>query len=142
MNRNIFIIVLFFSIWIICIGGCERDRKGDPIVLNVKNNTSDTVIFVTQYNYPDTTLINYRSNYEIDATTVNPYSKSLFYDFLGWEKYIIERNPNETLIIVVYSLDTMQKYSFQQIQSDYNILKRYDLNVNQLKAMSWTVTYP
>jgi hypothetical protein len=140
MKTDIPIFILLLT-WVVCLGGCERDRNGDPIILILKNNSNDTLDFVTQFNYPDTSLMNSQTS-SARACIVYPNSENKLSEFKGWENTIKKENPNETLIIVVYSLDTLQKYSFSQIQMDYNILKRYDLSIEQLKAMNWTVIYP
>jgi len=132
---------------LVCIcyffSGCERDRRGDPIELFVKNFSLDTVYFITQFNYPDTSLIDYKmATSEIRGTKVLPHSTGVFLSLTGWERDIKMRNAEETLIVIVYSLDTMQLYPFEQIQSEYNILRRYDLTIEQLRALEWTVSYP
>ena len=142
MKKHISIFIFSLIVWGFCIGGCEKDRNGDPIKIIAKNNLADTVCFVTQFNYPDTNLINFTATSEARGTTVYPNSESRFWAFSGWEREIKERNSKEVLIIVVYSHDTLQKYSFDQIQSNYNILRRYDLTIEQLRALNWTVTYP
>ncbi len=50
--------------------------------------------------------------------------------------------PRDTVSIFILSKDTVNYYSWDKIRSDYNILKRYDLSLDDLKNLSWNVTYP
>ena len=141
--KKILFAITIISIWIICIGGCESDRNGDPIEIVVKNNANDTVRFVLQNNYPDTVLINSREYPHLaEGTAVHPYSKSRFWAFSGWEWTLGNERKVDGLVCIVYSLDTLRKYPFEQIQEDYNILKRYILSIEDLKSINWTIEYP
>jgi len=136
------ILIAVISIFFIS-GACERDRKGDPIWLEVRNNSKDTIIFSLQFNYPDTVLLNYSTELSMtDVNSADPYSESGFYEFSGWEWTLRNVRKVDGLVCITYSLDTIRKYSFEQIQEDYNILKRYILSIDDLKAINWTIVYP
>ena len=140
--------VLCFLPWVLFLGGCERDRGGDPISLIIENNSSNTIVAAMQFNYPDTTLQDYNTIADMNANTIPSYSEMEFYEFTGWENAISERNPSKTLIVVIYSSDTLDKYTWSDIQKNYNILKRYDLTIEDLRATTklkpkrFVVTYP
>jgi hypothetical protein len=123
---------------------CEKPRNGDPIEIIVINNTKDTTICVLQYTYPDTVILNFKT--EIGMTkiaTCPPYSSEKYYfNSVGWEYSLREERKTDGIVCIVYSLDTIRKYPFEQIQQDYNILKRHVLSIEQLKAINWTITYP
>ena len=136
------LILLTFS-FLLLVGACEKDRKGDPIELFVKNNSNDTIIACLQFNYPDTILLDFKKERSMtDAYGVNPYSKVGFLEFTGWERTLRKEKKTEGVVCIVYSVDTFRNYPFEQIQNDYNILKRYIVSIDQLKAMKWTITYP
>ena len=42
----------------------------------------------------------------------------------------------------VFSVDTLEKYSWEEIREGYKILKRYDLSMDDLDSLDWTITYP
>lgn len=142
---NYKITYLLVGIIIISIfSSCEKDRNGDPIQITVKNNASDTIICILQFNYPDTVLLNFRT--EIGMTksaTCPPYtSEKYYFNSVGWEYSLREEHKTDGIVCIVYSLDTILKYSFEQIQQEYNILDRQILSIEQLKNQSWTITYP
>ena len=140
-------IIFFVTISVLSLlflgGACERDRKGDPIWLEVRNNSKDTICFGLQFNYPDTNIINQKEYPHLaEGTVAYPYSESGFYEFTGWERTLRKEYKTDGVVCFVYSLDTIRKYPFEQIQEDYNILKRYILSIDDLKAINWTIVYP
>lgn len=48
----------------------------------------------------------------------------------------------DSLMFYVFSVDTLDKYSWEEIRQDYKILKRYDLSISDLDSMNWTIIYP
>ena len=44
----------------------------------------------------------------------------------NWEEEI-EFLPKDTLSIFIFSTDTLNKYSWEEVRRDYKILRRYDL---------------
>jgi len=57
-----------------------------------------------------------------------------------WDEVLVP--PKDIISIFVLSKDTLDKYSWDRISSDYNILMRYDLDLEDLKKQSWTISYP
>ena len=48
----------------------------------------------------------------------------------------------DSLIFFVFSVDTLNKYSWDEIREGYMVLKRYDLSITDLDSLNWTITYP
>ena len=48
----------------------------------------------------------------------------------------------DTMRIFIISPDTLEKYSWEKIREDNNILKRYDLSRQDLDRLNWTIYYP
>lgn len=64
--------IIISTIWLICSGGCERDRSGDPIELFVQNVSNDTIVVAQQYTFPDTSLTNYKETSARNGMIVYP----------------------------------------------------------------------
>ena len=86
------------------------------------------------YNYPDTNLATNKPLLQ----TISPYASTKVISKEKWEDVL----PKDTLIIFILSKDTVDKYTWEKIRSTYNILKRYDLSLEDLENLSWTVIYP
>ena len=50
--------------------------------------------------------------------------------------------PSKKLIIEIDGPQHLKNKEYDKIRSDYNVLKRYDLSLDDLEKRSWTVTYP
>ncbi|RNC63250.1 hypothetical protein D7D25_17530 [Proteiniphilum sp. X52] len=128
---GLIIIILF-----ICCGKCAMDYRY-PIKL--KNNSNHKIdVFVADHNkgYPDTTLTSQRATVNIDIQKVH------YEDFsLEYEK-IFSYLPSDTLSIYIFHTDTLNKYSWAIIKEKYMVLKRYDLSLDDLRKLDYTVPYP
>ena len=59
----------------------------------------------------------------------------------NWEEEI-ESLPKDTLSIFIFSTDTLNKYSWEEVRRDYKILRRYDLSIQDLELLDYKVYYP
>ena len=128
------IILIALSI-ILCSSGCES-LVDHAYIIKIQNNSKDTIQFYASYNYPDTSM---------DVTKpllkmVYPSKYSSLESKKQWDDVLVA--PRDTISIFILSKDTLDKYDWAKIRSDYNILKRYDLSLDDLKRQSWKATYP
>ncbi len=126
---------------------CDKDNgigHGDD-ELTTTNNANHSVFSIITFNYPDTSL---QQNGSCIGCFVEINANSSYQHFYfpnskyGWKSHIVDRNLQNTLTMFIIHKDTLNKYSFEQIQEDYNILKRYDLSIDDLEKQDWTLTYP
>jgi len=47
-----------------------------------------------------------------------------------------------TLMIFILDSQVLKTTPWEKVQQDYLVLKRYDLGLEDLKRMNWTITYP
>ncbi|UZD37510.1 hypothetical protein OL230_06490 [Capnocytophaga ochracea] len=89
--------------------------------------------------YPDTLLPN-TDNY-IYNREIRP-KKHLQQD--SWRKWkdVLKSFPKDTLSIFIFSTDTLNKYSWEEVRRDYKILRRYDLSIQDLELLDYKVYYP
>lgn len=118
----------------LCSYSCEK-LVDHTNFIRIHNNTNDTIQIYAGYNYPDTTLnLEKPKLVMIYPNTQNGGLESK----TDWKDKVI----NDTLNIFILSKDTVDRYSWDKIRNDYNVLKRYDLSLDDLKNMNWTITYP
>lgn len=132
MKMNILVIL---SMMLFCSASCEK-LFDHAYIIKIQNNSKDTVQFYESYNYPDTSIV---QNKPI-LTRVYPKDYSHLESKKDWDEVLV--SPKDTISIFILSKDTVDKYSWEKIRSDYNVLKRYDLSLDDLEKRSWTVTYP
>ncbi|MEO1518158.1 MAG: hypothetical protein AAFV95_24265 [Bacteroidota bacterium] len=120
---------------------CERFAERDyPIYL--QNNASHSIgyYFATGGNegttFPDTTLP--VSNRYV-GTNLAPGKAYGYHSGLPWNGFFEE---HERLLVYVFHADTLAAYDWPQLREDYNILRRYELDLSELEAMAWRISYP
>lgn len=127
MRINILVILVI----LFCGFSCE-DVFEHGYYIKVQNNTVDTLWCYASLAYPDTSLsINKPLLQRID-----PLKHTKLDSKEKWDDLL----PSNTVII--FSNDTIKKYSWEEIRSDNKILKRYDLDLKGLEMDNWTVIYP
>ena len=82
--------------------------------------------------FPDTGIMEIR--------TVSNTIKSGKHIGYGYNK----NKQNDTLCLFVFDIDTINKYSWEDVKNNYLILKRYDLTFSDkgLDIINYNVTYP
>ncbi len=130
MKRNI----VFLLSLMLCGYSCEKVVDHTNFI-RVHNNTNDTIQVYAGYNYPDTLL----SLEKPGLVMIYPNTKNGGLESkTDWK----DKVESDTLSIFILSKDTVDRYSWDKIRSDYNVLKRYDINLDDLEKQKWTVTYP
>ena len=126
---------LFMILLVLSSVSCQK-LFDHAYIIKIQNNSKDTIQFYASYNYPDTSM---------DVTKpllkmVYPSKYSSLESKKQWDNVLVA--PSDTISIFILSKDTLDKYDWAKIRNDYNILKRYDLSLEELKRQSWIVTYP
>lgn len=131
MKMNILVVLSI----ILCSASCEK-LVDHAYIIKIQNNSRDTIQFYESYNYPDTTIDVIKPRLKM----VYPSKYSSLESKKDWNEVLV--SPKDTLSIFILSKDTVDKYSWDKIRSDYNVLKRYDLSLDDLEKQDWTITYP
>ena len=143
MNR----IKLILSVFIVLVSlasSCKKNKEvGDELI--TVNNSDHKIRVIINFNYPDTNFVSLRECLGC-VTSIEPNSSYQHFYFpnnkYGWKDRISENNIHNTLTMYVIHGDTLLNNTFEEIQEDYNILRRYELSVEELESMNWTITYP
>jgi hypothetical protein len=92
------------------------------------NNTDFDIRFNHSFGYPDTT-ISFKTSGEIKAGShIVVASGSTI------EEQITQIS-SDTLSIFYFHPDTLKKYSWEEIQQNYKILRRYDLSIENFSSL-------
>jgi hypothetical protein len=143
MKATLTFMGLFSLLLITVCSQCERTAMDKSYEINLVNKSGHNIgdYFATggKYGtyYPD-------SLPESNDYIVYDISKVLrpgYESHLSWEKFFQEL-PKDTLSVFIFHTDTLNKYSWEEVRDGYMILKRYDLSLDDLKRMNWTVIYP
>ncbi len=114
--------------------------KIDALALN--NNSGNQIYF--HVGIDNSLLIYPITSLPIDKTDMT-FPKLTTNTFIGtsieWRDRIKEL-PLDTLSIYFFHPDTLSTYSWDKIRDNYNILKRYDLSVEDLELLDYEIVYP
>ncbi len=103
----------------------------------IKNNSFADIQFHISEVYPDTTLpANKPVLIVVESGIEYPRDKSR-----PWKEFI-ENLPSDTLSVFIFDSDTIKSVNWDDIQKEYSVLKRYDLSIENLEMLDWTITYP
>jgi len=124
---------------------CEKLAMDRRYPLFLKNDSPSSIRYYIAFEYKDTraypdTSLPGRNNY---ADRINPGEKFKAYDSGGkWSMIYKDFLPSDTLSVFVFSTDTLERYSWEIVKNEYKILKRYDLSLQDLEQLKYTIAYP
>ena len=132
--KTVYYIICIAMIFFLC-----RCESIDFSEIHIDNDSEFTISFycpligMTGSLYPDTTLTLDKKNI---GYTINP-GMLIHYNIsnISYEKWISSFS-NDTVSIFIFNKDILDNYSWEEIQLDYKILRRYDLSLEDLKKLS------
>lgn len=136
------IITISIFILFLCTACPEQIDPADSELI-IKNNSEDSIAYYFELLAPlDTSLstIAYPQTSEnIQSRIIPPNSETSNSE--GFRRAFYG-NPNKVLMIYMFSPAVIDTVPWDSIVSNYQILRRYDLTLNDLEAIGWTVEYP
>ena len=125
---------------------CGDKEKDCHKTITFKNATADTLYVVSSSQYPDTSTFSGIPNPVLDPnfTKVLPNESNTQ---VLWRRDCIELAfkdliPSDTMMIYVFDAKVLEGNTWETVKSNYLVLKRYDLSLDDLNRMNWTITYP
>ncbi len=111
-------------------------------IISIVNSISiDRGRYYTNISYPDTILSTKR-----DFIGVPQKKSNEKYAFAGnsssWEAIYKHLIPNDTISVFVFDSEVLDTYPWEEVRDEYKILKRYDLSLEDLQKLNFTLHYP
>jgi hypothetical protein len=117
---------------------CELGYDGGRR-MSIYNNSGKPICYEMLWKkgifYPDTILPE-------NNTNPHPINKEWHFSLAYTENTLFATFPTDTMSIFFFDPDTLAKYDWQIIRSDYKILVRYDFSHNDLNMLNWCIYYP
>ena len=124
---------------IVTFGVIACGKNNDDIrYLKVRNNSENKILVKFSTQFPDTSFL-FKDLGQVGG--IEAWEEESFLSKLGWD-YLAQRNESSTLIFFVFDSRIFSQYPDSIIEQEYMILKRYDLSLNELESMNWTIMYP
>jgi hypothetical protein len=132
----------YLILMLISVSGFTCVKLGETkYPLYIINGSSHTIAFYIaavgiEHKYPDTALI---SN-KFEMGTIRSGGSTLWHSSVPFDR-LFELLPTDTLSIYLFHPDTLAKYDWSVIRSEYKVLKRFDVSLDELKRNDFKVTY-
>ncbi len=104
--------------------------------IRIRNNSSHSISVYGEYILPDTTLKQTEPEFIIVASGKSKILYDSYVDDLS-----LERFESEKLTVFIFNTDTLEEYNWETVVDDYNILKRYEIDKDDLIDMGGDITY-
>lgn len=141
MKFPVFFICLTFLL--ISNSRCIKPAMDHSYVINIENNANHSIGYYFaaggKYGvfYPDSLP---ESN-EYIIYDIREVVSPGFESHLDWKKFF-NSLPKDTLSVFIFHTDTLLKYNWDEVRNGYKILSRYDLSLDDLKKINFTIKYP
>ena len=125
---------------------CGDKEKDCHKTITFKNATADTLYVVGSTFYPDTSIYSGIPNPVLDPAHTKVLPEETNTRVL-WGRDCIESDfkssiPSDTMMIYVFDAKVLEGNTWETVKANYLVLKRYDLSLEDLGRMNWTITYP
>lgn len=135
--------IIVFLLLISSLYKCEKTVE-EKYAVYLKNNASYSIgcyfglggDFGTLF--PDTTL---PATNQYLITEIKSGGRYIYDSGIEWDE-IYSKLPQDTMSVFIFHTDTLTKYTWREVREGYRVLKRYDLSLQDLEQMNWTITYP
>ena len=120
---------------IVCNSCCKKDG-----CIKIINNENHAIYFNASYFLPDTAIplfcpISNAGRYKCNARDTKLFGTH------SWSQDI-NNLPSKKIRLFIFHADTVETVDWEKIRKEYKVLKWYDLSVEDLEKMDWTVEYP
>ncbi|MCB9227688.1 MAG: hypothetical protein H6578_11045 [Chitinophagales bacterium] len=140
MNKSLFPLLLVSLFLLACP---DREDPDDSAIV-IKNNSPIDIIYTLDFQNPTDTLV---SNLPFPLIPNNNTNHLLItsnsvLDIPGAWIYWFEEKSPQILMLYFFNKDTIEQVSWERIEAENLIEKRYDLTLEILDSLNWTITYP
>ncbi|SNR17377.1 hypothetical protein [Tenacibaculum jejuense] len=136
----------YFVLILIILVGCEHVAMDYSYPLSVKNNSDHSINLYLNDNenfvsiYPDTIISNFSER--ISQQILSKETRYIAGGSANWESIFRVSVPSDTLSIFVIHYDSLNKYSWDEIRNNYEVLKRFDFSLQDLEHINYLIEYP
>ncbi|MDX1628526.1 MAG: hypothetical protein R3345_07490 [Fulvivirga sp.] len=138
MKINTYLLII--SVSLICAGCPDEDQITDSTV-TIINKTNESIIYYS-INKPKADTLLTSIPYPITVENSDSVETNSSAKFGGPFKKLLNDSSSDILMIYLFSRDTIEQVAWERIVDENLILRRYDLTLEDLEAMDWTVEYP
>lgn len=139
-NMNYLIIIMLFPL--LPLSSCEKGITEKKYAVIINNNANHKIRYYvashgSEHIYSDTLMPSQGATLGEILPSESGYRDSS----VPWEE-VFKHLPSDTLSVFVFNSDTLAKYPWDTVRSQYLILQRYDLSLKDLQNRNFEIEYP
>jgi len=115
---------------------CSHDANCH-LRISVVNNSDKAIYYHFSARFPDTSL-NYNPVFNLGSKIISHQSEV----YSARQCIESEFNITTKFMCFIWDAQTLETVPWDTILQNYLILKRYDLTLQDLDSLNWTITYP
>jgi len=136
-----YLFMLLMGIVLLSATCSDNNKENCHYRVAIENNSDRDIYFSPSGRYPDTLTLDPNPVSAGDYYKVgrNTTGKHLYRDCI---EYDFKANPSGIIMYFIYDAQTLETVPWDTVVKNYMVLKRYDLSLENLQQMNWTITYP
>lgn len=139
--KHIKVLYLTFICMIFFAATCNHEDENCHKSIDIINNSDDAIYFDYSLSYPDTLTLYPNPSLDPGYFKIAGHSSQNDINRDCFEGTLIT-NPEGKIMYFVYDATTLETTPWDTVVKYYMVLKRYDLSLEDLQGMNWTITYP
>jgi hypothetical protein len=137
-------IYLFFTIpicMLLLATTCNKEDENCHKHINIVNNSDGDIYYSLSFRYPDTITLYPNPTSDPHTSLIDKNSEKKDISRSCFEANI-KLNSEGKIMYFIYNANTLETVPWDTVVKYYMILERYDLSLEDLESMDWTLTYP
>jgi len=134
--KNFVIIISICLAYFTACCSCKHENCHKKII--IINNSNKSIYYHPNSSNSDTLILDYNPT-SIDGFKIEKLSsKNDYYNSCIEGRFY----DSKTIRYIFYDAQILETTPWDTVRAKYLILKRYDLSLEDLQRMNWTITYP
>jgi len=143
-NTGIITIILMVLSFVFMANACDKEDENHHNTIEVINNSEKAIYAYFDFAYPDTlALTGVPSSSEPSIYKIEPHKRNTtaLWQKTFWEVIFRDgwRIPSDTLMVFIMDAELLESNTTHVHNT---IIQRYDLSLQDLQRVNWTLTYP
>lgn len=137
-------IILFLSVILLLVSCDATNTANCHKIITVVNKTNKTIYIDQSGDYPETdfTKLIGEPKFGYNKVDANVSTDAVLPSFGSCYENIYKNSvPSGIMMVFVFDGPTLETQGWDYIKANNLVLKRYDLTLQNLEDMNWTITY-
>lgn len=131
--------LILLACFLVC-NTCGKDGDKHDSIVFVNNSNNDIYVCGDDWSYPDT-AINF-ANPSLGGDSYRVAAKTSGDPLRLRDTYEGRFGQIDKIMFFVFDAQVLENTPWDTVKAKYKVLERYDLSLEDLERLNWTITYP